>query len=130
MRPYESRDRSLVVWGGVAGVVMTVVYGLGQALPEFGFDPSPAGAMRVFFLIAAVFGPLGVVNSYAIYRVLAWERDGAPNRLSLVLSVLAYGAVTIMLLVQGSVGYYAADLDAAGASVDLLRAVDLGIDLA
>lgn len=91
MRPYESRDRSLVVWGGVAGVVMTVVYGLGQALPEFGFDPSPAGAMRVFFLIAAVFRPLGVVNSYAIYRVLAWERDGAPNRLSLLLSVLAYG---------------------------------------
>lgn len=126
----EKQDRSLLIWGGISGVVMTVVYGLGQSLPAFDVDVTPAMLMQVFFWTAAVFGPLGVINSFAIYRVLAWERQGALNRLALLMSLLAYAIVTIMLLVQGSVSYYAAELGAEASLLRLLRSVDLGIDLA
>lgn len=126
----EKQDRPLLVWGGIAGVVMTVIYGLGQSLPATGIDVTPNMLMQLFFWTAASFGPLGVINSFAIYRVLAWERQGAANRLALLMSLLAYAIVTIMLLVQGSVTYYAARSGADASLFQLLRAVDLGIDLA
>lgn len=126
----EKQDRPLLVWGGIAGVVMTVVYGLGQSLPATGIDVTPNMLIQLFFWTAASFGPLGVINSFAIYRVLAWERQGAANRLALLMSLLAYAIVTIMLLVQGSVTYYAARSGADASLFQLLRAVDLGIDLA
>lgn len=128
VKPSEPQDRSLLIWGGVAGVVMTVVYGIGQSLPGAGVELGAGGAMQVFFWTAVAFGPLGVINSYAIYRLLAWERQGAMNRLALLMSLLAYGIVTVMLLVQGSVGYFAAEADAD--LMRMLRGVDLGIDLA
>lgn len=126
----QKQDRPLLVWGGIAGVVMTVVYGLGQTLPTTGIDVTPNMLMQFFFWTATAFGPLGVINSFAIYRVLAWERQGAANRLALLMSLLAYAIVTIMLLVQGSVSYYAAESGADSSLFQLLRAVDLGIDLA
>lgn len=46
------------------------------------------------------------------------------------MSLLAYAIVTIMLLVQGSVSYYAMELGSDLSLFRLLRAVDLGIDLA
>lgn len=126
----ENQDRSLIIWGGISGVVMTVVYGLGQSLPAAGIDVTPATLMQIFFWTAAAFGPLGVINSFAIYKALAWERQGAANRLALLMSLLAYAIVTMMLLVQGSVSYYAMELTADSSLLQLLRAVDLGMDLA
>lgn len=126
----EKQDRSLLIWGGISGVVMTVVYGVGQSLPAAGIDVTPTILMQIFFWTAASFGPLGVINSFAIYKVLAWERQGAVNRLALLMSLLAYGIITIMLLVQGSVSYFAAELGSDSSIFHLLRAVDLGIDLA
>lgn len=126
----EQQDRSLLIWGGVCGVVMTVVYGVGQTLPATGIDVTPATLMQIFFWTAAAFGPMGVINSFAIYRVLAWERQGAANRLALLMSLLAYAIVTMMLLVQGSVSYFAIESGSAPSLLQVLRAVDLGMDLA
>lgn len=130
MTTREKHDRSLLIWGGISGVVMTVVYGLGQSLPAAGIDVTASILMQFFFWTAAAFGPLGVINSFAIYKVLAWERDGATNRLALLMSLLAYAMVSMMLLVQGSVSYFASELGADTSSFQLLRAVDLGMDLA
>lgn len=127
---WKSRIAPCSFWGGIAGVAMTVVYGLGQSLPAMGIDVTPNMLMQFFFWTAVAFGPLGIINSFAIYRVLAWERQGAANRLALLMSLLAYAIVTIMLLVQGSVTYYAAESGADSSLFQLLRAVDLGIDLA
>lgn len=111
-------------------MVMTVVYGLGQGLPAAGIDVTPTILMQFFFWTAAAFGPLGVINSLAIYTVLAWERQGAANRLALLMSLLAYAIVTMMLLVQGSVSYFAMELGSDISLYQVLRAVDLGMDLA
>lgn len=126
----ERQDRSLLIWGGISGVVMTIVYGVGQSLPAADIEVTPSALMQIFFWTAAAFGSLGVINSFAIYTVLTWERQGATNRLALLMSLLAYAIVTIMLLVQGSVAYFAMDSSADSSNVYLLRAVDLGMDLA
>ncbi len=81
-----------------------------------------------------------MVNSYALYRLLAWERQGPLNRLALLMSVVAFALVTAMLLVQGAVEevFRATLPTAAGAGGEeglrlacrLVRAVDFGLDLA
>lgn len=133
----ERGDGPLLIAGGIAGVASVIVYAASQALPP---ALGEHGQGLAVFGTAALFGPLGMVNSYALYRMLAWERQGSLNRLALLMSVVAFALVTAMLLVQGAAHevFRATLPDAASAGDEeglrlafrLVRAVDFGLDLA
>lgn len=135
----EPGDRPVLIAGGIAGVISVLAYAAGQSLP-LALDAPERWLMPIFFGTALLFGPLGIANSYALYRALAWERQGALNRLAFVMSVIAFGLVTAMLLVQGTVNALVPSALAAAAGAEgqgavnaafrLVRGVDLGLDLA
>ena len=136
----EPRDRHVVLAGGLCGIVGTLLYlGSGSLKPHvFGGPPARLEALLAFWVLP-VAQVLFVINSYAIYRLVAWEREGAANRLSFLLSVMAYGMAAMMLTVQGTVELIIGEKMAAASSQDqdlwrmvytALDGVDLGMDLA
>lgn len=94
----------------------------------------------VYFWAGPLMAVFGILNSYAIYRILATERQGSMNRLAYLFSVIAFSFVTIMITIQESVRIAISQryLDAAGSIKQelyqtiylALDGVDLGIDLA
>jgi hypothetical protein len=76
---------------------------------------------------------------YALYRLLALERDGAVNRVAFIYGVIAFTLVVLMIMVQAAVLLKASDLalDGPAAQVEtwhdmalVSRGVDWGIDVA
>ena len=134
------RERHAVLAGGLCGIIATLLY-LGSGLLEpHDLEALPTRlATVVAFWVLPVAQVLFVINSYAIYRLVAWEQQGAANRLSFLLSVLAYGMAAMMLTVQGTVELIIGEKEAAASGSEqalwrmvhtALDGVDLGMDLA
>lgn len=139
----QQGDRRLLVAGGLCGLVSVVLYILPAIIGPteyYGFPAKAPQAMTIaYFWALALMGPLGIVNSYALYRLLAWERQGAANRLGFLFSVAAFGIVTEMVMIQDVVRLVISEhwLAASASQRELwevvyrgLDGIDLGLDLA
>jgi hypothetical protein len=135
-------DRNLLKVGGLCGVLAVLLYLssqlFGDVLHEFPIRASRAEIVAVWWL-ATLWGPLGIVMMYALYRLLALERDGAVNRVAFIYGVIAFTLVVLMIMVQAAVLLKASDLalDGPAAQVEtwhdmalVSRGVDWGIDVA
>jgi len=137
-------DRTLLKVGGLCGVLAVLFY-LSSQLPPFGdmHHDFPIRASRskivAAWWLSTLWGPLGIVNVYAVYRLLARERDGAVNKLAFVFGVVGFVAVVLQLMVQQAVLLRASDLALNGPASQVetwhdmalvARGVDWGIDLA
>lgn len=129
--------RRLFIIGGACGIVSVLLYliAVSLSLPD-----SPSQAQISFaFLLGTGWPVVGMIYSYALYRLIALERQGLANRFAFLLSIIGLATVTAMISVQLAVQFGIheyrqlvgappqADWDSIPAS---LRLIDLGLDLA
>jgi len=120
---------SLAVAGGLCGIVGTLCYVAGAFLPL----PD-----RVGYGVVMLWPVLSVIFAFALYRVIAAERDGPWNQLAFVFACLAFATVAAMISVQLAVRLGMAEVVATAPSSDVafgtlrrgLRLVDMGLDVA
>lgn len=76
---------------------------------------------------------MGIIFSYALYRLIALERQGTANRLAFLFSVVALAVVSEMLAVQLAVRFglraHLPDLSHPESLLKVLRTIDLGLDV-
>lgn len=133
----DNESRRFFIIGGICGVVSVLLYlaAISLALPE---SPSQS-QVSLAFLLGTGWPIIGVVFSYALYRLIALEQQGLANRLAFLFSLFGLATVTAMVSVQLAVQFgvreYEQLLDAPSelgwdAILGALRLVDLGLDLA
>lgn len=139
-----SRRESLLIAGGVCGIVAALAYGSTQALPYFdvlhSFPVEATLPVRVAaFWVPALFPVFALFLVYALYRLLAEDRTTHSAFLGFVFGVVAFSIVVIHNLVQSGVHLEGSDLARSDATfspemwssvVSAVHGVDNGIDLA
>ena len=131
----DTELKKLLTTGGLCGIVSVALYIVVIALPF----PASQWQRSLTFLVATSWPLVGVVYSYALYRLIAVERQGVANRFAFILSLFALATVTAMIAIQLSVGAGVDELKqslAGPVQMDwnilrrALRFVDFGLDLA
>jgi hypothetical protein len=124
-----NKDYQVFVIGGIAGVISTVSYVAAITIPSLGY--------RGANLMGMVWAVLGILYSYALYRLLALERQGLANRLGLIFAVAGFATVAAMISVQLAVrsgveglNLPAAQQETAQLILRITRLVDQGLDVA
>jgi hypothetical protein len=133
----------MFIYGGLAGILSSVFYSLLFTVPvEYAGFPVVASQLQIviYFWAGPLMAVFGILNSYAIYRILATERQGSMNRLAYLFSIIAFSFVTIMIMIQEAVRItisqrYLGAIDSIKQELYhtiylSLDGVDLGIDLA
>jgi hypothetical protein len=135
-----TNDRRLLILGGLSGVASTLAYFAGQAF-DWNHDLPVETAQWVttltFWMTLAI-APFAIALAYAIYRLIAWERDGALNQLGFVFAVVAFSILAVTQSFQLAVPLVLTDeMRADGSDAEAwdriyagLNALDLGTDLA
>lgn len=132
--------RRLQILGGLAGVAAGLAYFAAQAIPwdhDLPVETARWEAVLGFWTILAV-APFAIVFAYALYRFIAWERNGALNQLGLVFAVVAFSILAVTQSFQNAVPLVLTDeMQAEGSGPEAwdriyagLNALDLGTDLA
>jgi hypothetical protein len=132
--------RRLLVLGGLSGVGAGLAFFAAQAIPwdhELPVETARWQAVLGFWAILAV-APLGIGFAYALYRVIAWERESALNQLGFVFGVVAFSILAVTQSFQNAVPLVLTDeMRAEGSGPEAweriyagLNALDLGTDLA
>ena len=135
--------RKIFIYGGLAGILSSIFYGILFTVPrEYAAFPVTASQIQIiiYFWAGPLMAVFGILNSYALYRILATERQGSMNRLAYLFSVIAFSFVTAMIMIQEAVRITISQryLEAADSIKRelyqtiyiALDGVDLGIDLA
>jgi hypothetical protein len=133
-------ERRLLILGGLAGVAAGLAYFAAQAIPwdhDLPVELARWEAVLGFWSILAV-APFAFAFAYALYRLIAWERDGALNQLGLVFAVVAFSILAVTQSFQNAVPLVLTDeMQAEGSGPEAweriyagLNALDLGTDLA
>lgn len=125
----NKEENLLFIIGGVCGVGGTILYII-VIMISF--------SAPVAFSLAILWPLLSIVYAYALYRLIAQEREGTLNRLSFILACLGFTVVAEMLSIQLALGFGFEELRSApGADPEFwrsvhraLRFVDLGLDVA
>jgi len=135
--------KEIFIYGGLAGLLSCLSYAILFTAPlEYVQFPVTASQMNIVFYFWA--GPFlavfGIMNSYAIYRILAEEYQGSLNRLAYLFSIIAFSYLAAMLLVQETLRITLSEryVDAMNSATQelyttlflALDGLDLGIDLA
>lgn len=136
-------SRRMFIYGGLAGILSCVFYSLLFTVPvEYAGFPVMASQPQIviYFWAGPLMAVCGILNSYAIYCILATERKGSMNRLAYLFSVIAFSFVTAMIMIQEAVRItisqrYLGTADSIKQKLYqsiyiALDGVDLGIDLA
>lgn len=127
----DSQQRQLLAIGGACGVASFVLYVLLITL-SLSDAPSQYELSRTF-LLAATFPVLGIIFSYALYTLIALERQGAANRLAFLFSVAALTIVAMMFAIQLAVRFgakaYLSGIAQPGSFLRALRMLDMGLDV-
>lgn len=122
-------SNNLFIIGGGCGIASIILYIM---VTMISFPPT------LTFFLAILWPLLGIFYAYALYRLIAMEREGALNRLSFILACLGFTIVAEMLSIQLAVGIGLEEFkSAANADPDFWRSVhralkfvDLGLDVA
>jgi hypothetical protein len=132
--------RRLLIFGGLAGVASGLAYFAAVAMPwdhDLPVELPRWQTVLVFWTILAV-APFAIISAYAIYRLIAWERDSALNQLGFVFAVVAFSILAMTQSFQNAVPLVLTDeMRAEGSGPEAweriyagLNALDLGTDLA
>lgn len=132
--------RRLLVLGGLSGVAAGLAFFAAQAVPwdhDLPVETARWEAVLGFWSILAV-APFGIGLAYALYRLIAWERDSALNQLGFVFGVVAFSILAVTQSFQNAVPLVLTDEMRAEGSGPAewdriyagLNALDLGTDLA
>ncbi len=119
-------------YGGIAGTASICCY---IAAITVNWPETQAG-VSVSLVVVSLFPILGIMASYALYSLVAAERESAANTFGLIFFIAAFTTLLAMLIVQlavtSSIGEIARELDAqtARALRRGLRTIDLGLDVA
>ena len=134
-------DRRLLLLGGLSGVASTLAYFAGQAVLPWDHDlPAETAQWEIALTLwtTLAIAPFAIALAYAIYRLIAWERDGALNQLGFVFAVVAFSVLAVTQSFQLTVpSVLTAEMTADGSDPEAwdrvyagLNALDLGTDLA
>lgn len=134
-------DGRLLLLGGLSGIASTLAYFAGQAVLPWDHDlPSETAQWEIALTLwtTLAIAPFAIALAYAIYRLIAWERDGALNQLGLVFAVVAFSVLAVTQSFQLTVpSVLTAEMTADGSDPEAwdrvyagLNALDLGTDLA
>lgn len=133
----------MYIYGGLAGILSSIFYSLLFTVPiEYAGFPVVASQLQIiiYFWAGPLMAVFGIINSYAIYCILATEKQGSMNRLAYLFSVIAFSFVTAMIMIQEAVRITISQryLGASDSIIQelyqtiylALDGIDLGIDLA
>ena len=99
----DSGYRRLFIIGGACGIISVLLYliAVSLSLPD-----SPSQAQISFaFLLGTGWPVVGMIYSYALYRLIALEGQGLANRFAFLLSIIGLATVTAMISVQLAVQF-------------------------
>jgi hypothetical protein len=136
----RANERRLLILGGLAGVAAGLAYFAAQAIPwdhDLPVESARWQTVLGFWTILAV-APFAIAFAYALYRLIAWERDGALNQLGFVFAVVAFSILAVTQSFQNAVPLVLTDeMQAEGSGAEAweriyagLNGLDLGTDLA
>lgn len=135
-------DHTVVLVGGICGLISVGLYLVSISLLHdvthgFPVDASQPAIVAAWW-VPALIAPFGIAGMYALYRLLARERDGAMNTLAFIFGVIAFAMFALMVMVQNGVilvvSEYAreapaADVESWRSIMRGARGVDHGTDL-
>lgn len=94
----DNEHRRLFRIGGACGIISVLLYIVVVTLPLL--DPAAQIRISFTFMLATAWPMIGVVYSYALYRLIALEQQGLANRFAFLLSLFGLATVTAMISVQ------------------------------
>lgn len=136
----RASEQRLLIFGGLAGVAAGLAYFAAQAIPwdhDLPVEVARWESVLGFWTVLAV-APFAIAFAYALYRLIASERDGALNQLGFVFAVVAFSILAVTQSFQNAVPLVLTDeMQADGSSREAweriyagLNGLDLGTDLA